>query len=135
MAKAHSNISQLILHINILFVFYKYTVLRIQMLAVKKIFVTNFIYPYWFARIELLMHVNIFLFQDVDTWPFVTFNIFFPLTVIMLLLNCFADARPSYLDYPRGEVGSTSIYKECLIAEYLHSIDLIKIIIFLAFCI
>lgn len=42
--------------------------------------------------------------QSYDEMRFVTFMIFFPLTCVLWLLNCFRDATPEYIFFPRGEV-------------------------------
>ncbi|XP_042861563.1 multidrug resistance-associated protein 1-like isoform X1 [Penaeus japonicus] len=41
--------------------------------------------------------------DDVIVLPFVTYMVYFPLIVVMLILNCFGDATPEYLDFDRGE--------------------------------
>ncbi|XP_063605857.1 multidrug resistance-associated protein 1-like [Penaeus indicus] len=41
--------------------------------------------------------------DDVNTFRFVTYMVYFPLTVVMLVLNCFGDATPEYVDFDRGE--------------------------------
>lgn len=49
-----------------------------------------------------------FFFQEtkdeVIMFRFVTYMVYFPLTVVMLVLNCFGDATPEYVDFDRGEV-------------------------------
>ena len=46
----------------------------------------------------------LFCFQEIDTFPFVVYNVYYPLVVVMLLCNCFADKRPTHLNYKRGPV-------------------------------
>ncbi|XP_050728628.1 multidrug resistance-associated protein 1-like isoform X5 [Eriocheir sinensis] len=41
--------------------------------------------------------------QSYDEMRFVTFMIFFPLTCVLWLLNCFSDATPEYIFFPRGQ--------------------------------
>ncbi|XP_047488964.1 multidrug resistance-associated protein 1-like isoform X5 [Penaeus chinensis] len=41
--------------------------------------------------------------DDVIMFRFVTYMVYFPLTVVMLVLNCFGDATPEYVDFDRGE--------------------------------
>ncbi|XP_069998353.1 multidrug resistance-associated protein 1 isoform X3 [Penaeus vannamei] len=40
---------------------------------------------------------------DTDNFTFATYMVYFPLVIIMLLLNSFADATPKYVNFPRGE--------------------------------
>ncbi|XP_063585006.1 multidrug resistance-associated protein 1-like isoform X1 [Penaeus indicus] len=40
---------------------------------------------------------------DTDQFTFATYMVYFPLVIIMLLLNSFADATPKYINFPRGE--------------------------------
>ncbi|XP_076064714.1 multidrug-Resistance like Protein 1 isoform X2 [Oratosquilla oratoria] len=47
--------------------------------------------------------------RDVDMFYFVTTMIFYPLVLLMLLLNFFADARPQYLEHNRGEKTSPEL--------------------------
>lgn len=42
--------------------------------------------------------------DDVVVFRFVTYMVYFPLIVVMLVLNCFGDATPEYVDFDRGEV-------------------------------
>lgn len=37
-------------------------------------------------------------------YPFISYMIFFPLIVLMVLLNCFVDQPPNYSPYPESEV-------------------------------
>lgn len=41
--------------------------------------------------------------DEVIMFRFVTYMVYFPLTVVMLVLNCFGDATPEYVDFDRGE--------------------------------
>lgn len=41
--------------------------------------------------------------DDVVVFRFVTYMVYFPLIVVMLVLNCFGDATPEYVDFDRGE--------------------------------
>ncbi|XP_069171929.1 multidrug resistance-associated protein 1 isoform X6 [Procambarus clarkii] len=41
--------------------------------------------------------------EDPDTFSFVLYVVYFPLTIVMFLLNCFGDALPQYVDFPLGE--------------------------------
>lgn len=41
--------------------------------------------------------------DDVIVFRFVTYMVYFPLIVVMLVLNCFGDATPEYVDFDRGE--------------------------------
>lgn len=41
--------------------------------------------------------------DDVNVFRFVTYMVYFPLIVVMLVLNCFGDATPEYVDFDRGE--------------------------------
>ncbi|KAK7082098.1 Canalicular multispecific organic anion transporter 1 [Halocaridina rubra] len=41
--------------------------------------------------------------DSTDTVGFVLYMIYFPLIVVMLVLNCFADATPEYVHFSRGE--------------------------------
>ncbi|KAK7081053.1 Canalicular multispecific organic anion transporter 1, partial [Halocaridina rubra] len=43
--------------------------------------------------------------ENVETnmLTFSTYMVYFPLIVIMLILSCFGDATPQYVDYPRGK--------------------------------
>jgi hypothetical protein len=37
-------------------------------------------------------------------FPFVSYMIYYPLVLAMLILNCFADAPPRFSEYPSVEV-------------------------------
>lgn len=41
--------------------------------------------------------------DEVIMFRFVTYMVYFLLTVVMLVLNCFGDATPEYVDFDRGE--------------------------------
>lgn len=40
-------------------------------------------------------------------FKFITFMIYYSLVLIMLVLNCFADAPPRFSEYPKVDVNST----------------------------
>lgn len=40
-----------------------------------------------------------------EEYKYVSYMIFFSITLAMLVLNCFADKRPLQTKYPRSEVG------------------------------
>ncbi|XP_042886660.1 multidrug resistance-associated protein 1-like isoform X6 [Penaeus japonicus] len=40
---------------------------------------------------------------ETDNFMFSTYMVYFPLVIIMLFLNAFADATPKYINFPRGE--------------------------------
>lgn len=48
--------------------------------------------------------MNGVLLQEGEGLSFGTFMVFYPVTVLMLLVNCFGDASPRYVHYPRGQV-------------------------------
>ncbi|KAG7167512.1 Multidrug resistance-associated protein 1-like 3, partial [Homarus americanus] len=41
--------------------------------------------------------------ENVNVIRFVVYSVYFPLTILMFLLNCFGDATPEYIDYPLGD--------------------------------
>lgn len=67
-----------------------------------------------------MISIFVFIFQetkdDVIVLRFVTYMVYFPLIVVMLILNCFGDATPEYLDFDRGEVKNlnTGIIFSCV---------------------
>ena len=59
--------------------------------------------------------------QEVDLFPFVVYNIFYPFVIIMTILNCFADLRPTYIHYPRGPVSIGNLLYSLLLFFLLIS--------------
>ncbi|KAF2361957.1 ABC transporter-like [Trinorchestia longiramus] len=68
---------------------------------------SGYLFLFWLlmAVCGISQYRSYFIFypEEVEVWDFVVYNIHYPLTVVMLILNCFADARPKHVDYPRGE--------------------------------
>jgi hypothetical protein len=58
----------------------------------------------WHVESGLIGCVYSFLIQEDRVFPFVSYMIYYPLVLGMLVFNCFADASPLFSEYPPIEV-------------------------------
>ncbi|XP_050728277.1 multidrug resistance-associated protein 1-like isoform X2 [Eriocheir sinensis] len=69
---------------------------------------SGYLFLFWVLAVacflpEFLSHIYAGPHQEGEGVSFGTFMVFYPLTVLMLVFNCFGDAPPRYVHYPQSQ--------------------------------
>ncbi|XP_042224815.1 multidrug resistance-associated protein 1-like isoform X3 [Homarus americanus] len=67
---------------------------------------SGYLFIFWLLLMVFAIpefYTNINNGENVNVIRFVVYSVYFPLTILMFLLNCFGDATPEYIDYPLGD--------------------------------
>nr|XP_045608210.1 multidrug resistance-associated protein 1-like isoform X2 [Procambarus clarkii] len=69
---------------------------------------SGYLFMFWLLVVvcaipEYGSHFIALMASGTGSFSFGTFMVYFPVVVLMLIFNCFGDAPPLYVDYPKGE--------------------------------